>query len=463
MQRLPRIPHGQPGRASSSAIISDKGEFVSANKKSKAIAAKKPAKPAKPATITKATLSQAARAGSDLVTHLPGLGAVDNVQFAGYASVRGTTGSNGATVSDESLFYWFVGEKDYAKRPTILWTNGGPGSSSFWGFFLENGPYIVSPDGAKLSPRPHAWYHSANYMIIEHPLSVTLSFAKHEADVPKTVEVGIAQLYQALLNFVELHPEIADNPIILAGESYAGTYLPLLAQAILDGNQAGGRKLDLRLMVLCDAWVDPMVQMATDTTYALTHGLISEEQKRILDATYQGPYLASINSAIQQLSACYMANIAQQADPPFDPVYAYLNRADVRKALHIANDTKLTKNYSQLISNNYAAAVNDSYADVVQGILDHSTVRVRVVSGLNDAKDCNFLGTGAWLDLMQGDAARFFQAAKPTQWHSATDPKAVLGFSQVGGQLGWLKVLNAGHMAAMDQPELINYIMAALP
>jgi vitellogenic carboxypeptidase-like protein len=401
---------------------------------------------------------------NDRVVSLPGLGKVDSTQFAGYSSVRGKTGNNGADKSDEKLFYWFVGDSDYAKRPTILWTNGGPGSSSFWGFLLENGPYIISSDGKTLSNRAWAWNNFSNYMIFEHPLSVTLSFAKHAADVPATVEVGVAQLYQALLNFVELHPEIADNPIILAGESYAGTYLPLLAKAVLDGNKSGQRNLDLKLMVLCDAWVNPMVQMATDTTYAIAHGLISQQQKQILDERYQGAgYLPKINAAIAQLSGCYMANIAKLADPPFDPVFSYLNRTDVRKALHIDNDTKLTKNWSALVSNNYAPAVNDSYAHVVQYILDNSRVRVRAVSGLNDAKDCNFIGTQAWLSLLQGDAAAHFASATPWQWKSKKPGNAVLGFAQGSAQLGWLKVLNAGHMAAMDQPELIHYILDAMP
>src|SRR5919205_1802314 len=107
---------------------------------------------------------------SDRVTHLPGLGKVDGVQFAGYAAVRGESGADPAAV--EKLFYWFVGTEDYARRPTILWTNGGPGSSSFWGFFLENGPYLIDSKGARLSKRPAAWNNYANYMIFEHPLSV---------------------------------------------------------------------------------------------------------------------------------------------------------------------------------------------------------------------------------------------------------------------------------------------------
>jgi cathepsin A (carboxypeptidase C) len=393
-----------------------------------------------------------ARPTADRVSHLPGYGPVDEVQFAGYAAVR---------AGDERLFYWFVGAKDHARKPTILWTNGGPGSSSFWGFFLENGPYSVDAKGKNLKQRPHAWNNHANYLIFEHPLSVTLSVAQEVRDIPQTVEQGIAQLYEALLNFIELHPELRQNPLILAGESYAGTYLPLLAQAILAGNRSGRTKLDLKLMVLCDAWVDPLVQMATDTTWAVTHGLISAAQKKCLDETY-ADRLPQVNAAIQQLCACYMTNTAQTADPPFTPILDYLNQPAVREALHVpAHYPQIRQNWSKPISNNYAARVNDSYAHVVQALLDDkSHLKVRVVSGLNDAKDCNFLGTGAWLDRMQGAGAYAFQSAHAVPWKD--DQKNVLGMAHGTGQLGWLKVLNAGHMAARDQPHLIHYIMDAL-
>jgi cathepsin A (carboxypeptidase C) len=388
----------------------------------------------------------------DQVLSLPGLASLTNVQFAGYAPIGAD-----ATGSAEGLFYWFVGADDYANKPTVLWTNGGPGSSSFWGFFLENGPYeIVSAVGQypQVLPRPTGWNNHANYLIFEHPLSVTLSFASNPADVPKDPKEGARQWHHALRHFLRQHPEIANNPLILAGESYAGTYLPLLAYNILESDHKP--KIDLRATVLLDAWVDPMVQMAQDTTYAFTHGLISAAQKQQLDEEYQGEKLAQVNSAIAALSGVYMANTAQTADPCFDPVLLYLNRADVRKALHVGNPTPLTDTWSPAVSDNYTPYVNGSYRSFVQLLLDRGQ-QVQVISGLNDAKDCNFLGTGAWLDLLTGPAADAFQATAPTQWQ---DPATnVIGFDQDGGQLSWLKVLNAGHLAVRDQPQLIEIIL----
>ena len=402
---------------------------------------------------------------ADRVTSLPGLDTLEGVQFAGYASVRGATGKNGAVKADEKLFYWFVGTDDYARRPTILWTNGGPGSSSFWGFFLENGPYeIQSAVGTYpvVKPRATAWNLQANYMIFEHPLSVTLSFPADDRDIPQNVETGVDQLYQALVNFLLKHPEIARNPLILAGESYAGTYLPLLSQAILKGNAKGTARIDLRATVLLDSWVDPFTQMAANTTYALTHGLISPAQKDELDKKYTGAKLADINSAIGKICGCYMANLAQTGDPAFDPVLLYLNREDVRTAIHARQGPPVTDSWSHSISDNYQARVNESYLPNVQALIDSGKLKVLVISGLNDAKDCNFLGTGAWLSKLTGPVARKFHSTVPQRQIDASGN--VYAFDQDAGRLTWLKVLNAGHLAVNDQPALLSYILSkALP
>jgi len=398
---------------------------------------------------------------ADRVLSLPYLaGVVDGVQFAGYASVYGQANPRLQEGKDEELFYWFAGEADYAARPTILWSNGGPGSSSFWGFFLENGPYelVETHDHPVLTPRKNAWNYYANYLIFEHPLSVTLSFQADDTDVPTNVEAGIQQLYQALLNFIAKHPEITKNPIILAGESYAGTYLPLLSKAILEGNKnSPDTALKLRATVLLDAWVNPMVQMAADTRYAFSHGLISEKQKQYLDRNFRRSQLSKINDAIQAISGAYMANIAQTGDPPFQPILDYLNRDDVREAIHAKKGIALTDSWSALISDLYAAHINDSYAGVVQDLLG-AGLQIIIISGLNDAKDCNFLGTGDWLNRLKGNAAEQFGVAATIQWTSG-DSQQVLGYIQDGGLLSWVKVLNAGHMAVRDQPQLVNLIM----
>ncbi len=397
----------------------------------------------------------------DEVLALPGLGPVAGTQFAGYAP---------AGHDDAGLFYWFAGPKDYAQRPTILWTNGGPGASSFWGFFLGNGPYEIDASGT-LTPRPMAWNETAGYMIFDQPLSVGLSFADDDAHVPKNVHEGTSQLYQALVHFMAKHPEIRRQPLILAGESYGGTYVPLLAKAILDGNagKPESERIQLGGAILVSGWVAPSIQQGMDSTYALIHGLITPEDKEALDKVCNECQVAiaaetpsskhaydvcgKIKSTIEKISGRYLYNLAQTGDPDTAPVTAYLSRADVRAAIHARPEGEFTF-FSERIGSNYEIGGQDSYAGTVEEVLA-AGVKVMVISGLNDAADVNFLGTGAWLSSLGGAAAAAFKAAPTAQWKPAQE---VLGYIQDGGRLSWVKVLNAGHITVMDQPLLIDLI-----
>jgi hypothetical protein len=55
-----------------------------------------------------------------------------------------------------------------------------------------------------------------------------------------------------------------------------------------------------------------------------------------------------------------------------------------------------------------------------------------IISGLNDMTDCKPLGTGAWLDLLQCDAAAGFHAAPTVQWKHRKE--RVLGYVPLGGR-----------------------------
>jgi carboxypeptidase C (cathepsin A) len=287
-----------------------------------------------------------------------------------------------------------------------------------------------------------------------------LSYGASEEKVPKTPEQGAEEYYNVLQNFLDKHPEIRKNPIILAGESYAGTYLPLISNNIYKANINGGSNIDLASVVLLDAWVSPITQMKKDTEYAYYHGFISKKQKEMYDLKYQGKQLNSLDWNMQKDLGMYFTNTAKFADPSFQPVYDYLNRKDVRKAINIDEKApELTRNWSQAVSANYIPHVNNDYAGLVDSLLKYAGFKIQVISGLNDAKDCNFLGTEAWLEGLTSEAANIFHDQEPKPWKSSVNEKHTIGFVQDGGQLSWVKVLNAGHMAVGDQPEIIDIIL----
>src|SRR3954447_17248273 len=173
---------------------------------------------------------------ADRVTSLPTLGPVADEQFAGYASVSATPCADLVCSDRAGLFYWLFGKDgapDYRTEPTILWSNGGPGASSFYGPLSENGPYDVGPTG--LVGDPNSWTRSANYLFFDHPLAVGLSFP-FRGQIARNLPEGIDDLYNGLVGVVKRRG-LQRSPLFLTGESYGGTYMPLLAKRILDGKK----------------------------------------------------------------------------------------------------------------------------------------------------------------------------------------------------------------------------------
>ena len=60
----------------------------------------------------------------------------------------GTLPANSKQGTNHNLFYWlFKSDKARTDAPLVLWINGGPGSSSMFGLFVENGPLRVARNG----------------------------------------------------------------------------------------------------------------------------------------------------------------------------------------------------------------------------------------------------------------------------------------------------------------------------
>eukprot|EP01035_Chromulina_nebulosa_P024326 gene24327-31652_t len=186
---------------------------------------------------------------SDLITSLPGWPAnisLPSKQYSGYLNI---SSSSDSAVEDIHLHYWLVqAEKDPDTAPVVIWFNGGPGCSSLDGFFYEQGPFeILSSDGTQdyavdgvyLTLREYRWSRIANMLYIEQPVGVGFSYASGD-------NVTVAELYAsntddnsaqrnllAVNKFFELYPEYLKNDFYIAGESYAGIYVPTLAYDIV--------------------------------------------------------------------------------------------------------------------------------------------------------------------------------------------------------------------------------------
>lgn len=143
------------------------------------------------------------------------------------------------------LHYAFVESANGANSsdPVTLWLNGGPGCSSLLGilalilgFLLEVGPYYLEDGqnykvGDKLNENPYSWHKASHMLFFESPAGVGYSY-----NLDKTFNYTDASTaldsFNALLDFFSKYPEYKKNKFFIAGESYAGKYIPDLAVLI---------------------------------------------------------------------------------------------------------------------------------------------------------------------------------------------------------------------------------------
>ena len=413
-------------------------------------------------------LAAASPGDSDRVTSLPTVGPPPTPQFAGYASASSTPCADLQCSDRPGLFYWLFGRSaDYASQPTIVWSNGGPGVSSFYGPLSENGPYNVDPS-VGLVPNPNSWTQAANYLFFDHPLGVGLSFPFH-GQYAHNMRQGIDELYHALVNVVARRG-LQRSPLFLTGESLGGTYMPLLAQRIVEARKPGIR---LGGVIITAGFVDPLVQVSTTALYAFDHGLIDARQKAMLDRVLarcrklmRGPPPSSvaatetcfsIQDKIRKWSGRFLDNISLTGDIDYTPLVNYVNRPDVRRALHAKLGGTFSL-YSDAVGNAYKRGGMDSYRNVVAELLNRG-VPVMVVTGLNDAKDTNLIGVRAWISRLRWRGAGRFRAAQRRLWRDSKTG-VVLGYARRGGGLTTLDVIGAGHLAVRDQPKILDQVVA---
>ncbi|KAG8824603.1 hypothetical protein FRC17_009066 [Serendipita sp. 399] len=161
--------------------------------------------------------------------------------YAGSISVDRTGHPNntlffvGFETSNASLT---AAENERSNEPWLIWLNGGPGSSSMYGLFAENGPMLLAyGEGQTTGPRraiqenPWSWHKQADIIYVDQPVGTGYSTVDTSGFVADE-----DQMAQDFVNFLKnlalIFPSLKHRPLYLTGESYAGTYIPYIAKAL---------------------------------------------------------------------------------------------------------------------------------------------------------------------------------------------------------------------------------------
>lgn len=410
--------------------------------------------------------------GHYVVSSLPGLPAdYHTKQWAGqipipYAGVDHYGG----------IFFWLFepNTTDSAKTkdsPLIIWLNGGPGCSSLDGLFIENGPLRVV-DLNKLEINEFAWNNEGYVLYIDQPIGTGFSYVNPECQACDYVHNQSAvnsHIFSALQSLYVVFPFLEARKTILAGESYAGHYIPAIADYFLTLNKAKGysgsdKQVNVWSLAIGNGWSIPKIQYNFGS-YANNLGILSAPDAQKLTKQYKlcvaqverGDYSSGgscniIGQVLAASGACPLAESAAVAPPGkkgqhkrsdnpngtcFGPLLnyydtrsyyvnilsswpanaditsQYLNQKQVMKAIHIK---KMFRSYSecddagQYLMVLYGLGVQQQIINVLE-----AGIPITFYNGQYDFV-CNHIGAEEMLDQLPWSGQKDFMESEGYVW-----------------------------------------------
>lgn len=354
------------------------------------------------------------------------------------------------------------------------------------GAFHELGRYVTDEATGRLHANPAPWTRDFSVLFIEQPIGVGFS-GVGERRRPAFSSAAAVDLVSALDAFFSAHPKLAARPLILAGESYAGRYLPETADLALrlqDG-PVPGRPVDgalpkgplsfrIRGVAIGNGLVDPESQAAMIAPYLHERGLINDTALAVA-AEYNKNLSAAVADGRWSDAHSYREGVVDYltgaALPPngtlldvrrtagYDPgntVRRLLRRNESRAALGVdaASPPWVRK------ATDVAKALHDdkavSAAPLVADVLARG-LPVLLYYGVEDAKDGAY-SSAPWISRLAwpGRAAYDADAAEVLPRQPDGDPGGVV---KSGGGLSVAEIYGAGHMAPRDQPEVTRALL----
>ncbi|KAF3903906.1 hypothetical protein ABW20_dc0110645 [Dactylellina cionopaga] len=343
------------------------------------------------------------------------------------------------------------------------------------GLFTSLGPSFIKNN--KLVHNPNSWNNNASVIFIDQPVNSGYS---HTSSKPVGNSVDAAKdIYALLTLFFQQFPQYASQDFHIAGESYAGHYIPAFAAEILS-RKPQDRNINLKSVMIGNGIVDALTQYASYQPMACGEGgypaVLSPEQcQTAKTATPQCLNMVSDCYKSRSSSACQAAN--SFCDEAFLAPYAETGKSiyDVRDS---CSDPTSTCSADSLGINEFLSqpsflnaigaeaqsfqACSDSVytqfsqtAEIVMPYQQYISSVLQQIPVLIYAGDadyiCNWIGNLAWTDKLEWTGKADYNAAQMKPFLLSNGTEA--GQSKTAKGLTFLKVYGAGHAVPGDKPE----------
>ncbi|PIN08227.1 Serine carboxypeptidases (lysosomal cathepsin A) [Handroanthus impetiginosus] len=410
----------------------------------------------------------------DRISALPGQPPVKFSQFSGYVTVNEEHG--------RALFYWLTeATNNGRKKPLVLWLNGGPGCSSVaYGASEEIGPFRINKTASSLYLNRYSWNRVANILFLESPAGVGFSYTNTSSNLEDSGDGRTAQdSLIFLIQWMQRFPQYKYRDFYISGESYAGHYVPQLADKIYDYNKKSSHPIiNLKGFIVGNAVTDNYYDNVGTVTYWWSHSMISDKTYNSImqscnfrsentsqkcedalnyamnhefgDIDQYSIYTATCKASRKktQQSLRLKNTLIRVRFAGYDPCtesYAekYYNRPDVQKALH-ANSTGIPYNWtacSDVLIRNWKDS-NTSMLPTYKKLIA-AGLRIWVFSGDTDS-------------VVPVTATRFslshLNLKVKAPWYPWYSNGQVGGWTEVYDGLTFATVRGAGHEVPLFQP-----------
>ena len=382
--------------------------------------------------------------------------------YSGFFTVNKTHNSN--------MFYWFFpamsGKTDV---PVLVWLQGGPGASSLFGLFVENGPIQVEKDGT-VTARNFTWNREFAMLYVDSPVGTGFSFTDHDEGYARNQEDVARDLYEAMRQFFALYTEYHGKPFYVTGESYAGKYVPALAYKIHQmGAKAKEAGINLKGLAIGDGMCDPRT-MLNYGDYLYQIGLLDEpqrdhfaevekktasliDQKRFKEAFEQfdqlldGDLIKGKSYFENATGMSFYFNFLYDHEPPAHSYHLkFLALPATRESLHVGNIPYKT---GSTVEKHLLNDIMDTVKPWIEKLLD-AKYPILLYSGQLDIIVAAPL-TENFLQTVQWKGAKTYKSAPRTIYRLASDEKSVAGYVRRADNLVQVIIRNAGHILPYDQ------------
>lgn len=375
------------------------------------------------------------------------------------------------------FFLLVVGPKNDSSEPLLLWTQGGPGLSSLFGLFLQNGPVAISEYG-NFSLRTNTLQKNMSVIYLDLPVGAGFSFTEVQTAYPHSLEDVIFSVREFLAQFLQLFDYYKGRDFYLGGESYGARYSVAVADWLL--LNPGNVSLNLCGVISGSGFLGPVLDIADSGDFLYQMSMMNSSQRDEFKKQFQAMRYVAANAsialyAVKMLSNTIFTNPVNRtlfqtltsyndhASPLFTErpsimytcVYVF-NTSTFKNQIHVG-EIGFQYNNPYLLSS-FAPDWLRDINHMVENVLNKSSMLFYI--GQIDALFPS-VNQQAYLSKLNWAHADQYREATRTRWSKPNKVYGADGFIKIVPHLTEALVLGMSHYGAAEKPDEVYYLVTS--